>query len=94
MADAGGLLRSQCELLVAPLDLEAGRRALEEAKQRTLWQMLTDSAHAGPDHKALVGGDDAGNVTRVTYRELVERAKGLSAGLASIGVRRGDRVVL
>lgn len=94
MADVDTLVKTNCELLVKPLDLEAGRKALAEAKSRTLWQMLTDSARAYPDHPALVGGDDSGRISRITYSELVERAKGLSVGLASIGVRRGDRVVL
>lgn len=94
VANANGLMRKECELLVEPLDLEAGRKALEEARQRTLWEMLTDSARAKPDHSALVGGDDAGNISRVTYRELVDRATSLSAGLAKMGVQRGDRVVL
>jgi fatty-acyl-CoA synthase len=94
MSDADSLVRKHCELLVRPLDLEAGRKALEEAKSRTLWQMLTDSARAHPDHRALVGGDDAGRISRISYRELVARATGLSAGLVQIGVRRGDRVLL
>jgi fatty-acyl-CoA synthase len=94
VGDVETLVRSSCELLVEPLDLEAGRKALEEAKHRTLWQMLTDSARAYPDHPALVGGDDSGKISRITYSELVARATGLSIGLAGIGVRRGDRVVL
>jgi fatty-acyl-CoA synthase len=94
VADVANLTRSQCELLIEPLDLEAGRKALAEARNRTLWQMLTGSARAKPDHPALVGGDDSGRISRLTYKELVERATALSAGLARIGVRRGDRVVL
>jgi fatty-acyl-CoA synthase len=86
--------KQSCELLIEPLDPEAGRRALAEARSRTMWQMLTDSARIDPDHPALVGGDDNGAISRISYRELVERARNLSAGLAGIGVRRGDRVVL
>ena len=82
---AESLKRKECELLVEPLPLEEGRRLLEAAKQRTLWQTLTRSAARKPDHAALVAGDDAGNVTRLTYRELVERATSLSAGLAGGG---------
>lgn len=93
MPNAAPLKRQNCTLLVEPLDLVAGRKALEDAKQRTLWQMLTDSAARDPDHLALVGGDDSGNVSRITYGELVARATALSAGLAGIGVRRGDRVI-
>ena len=94
MADVANLMRSKCELLIEPLDLEAGRKALAEARNRTLWQMLTDSARARPDHKALVGGDDNGKISSVTYSELVARSTALSIGLTRIGVRRGDRVVL
>jgi fatty-acyl-CoA synthase len=94
VANADGLKRKECELLVEPLDLDAGRKALEAAKQRTLWQMLTDSARAKPDHAALVGGDDSGKISRITYGELVDRATRLSIGLTKIGVKRGDRVVL
>ncbi len=94
MADMANLTRAKCELLIEPLDLEAGRKALAEARNRTLWQMLTDSARARPDHKALVGGDDDGRISSVTYSELVARATALSIGLTRIGVRRGDRVVL
>ncbi len=93
-ADIDSLVRKHCELLVRPLDLEAGRKALEQATSRTLWQMLMDSARAYPDHLALVGGDDAGKISRITYRDLVTRATGLSAGLVRIGVRRGDRMLL
>jgi fatty-acyl-CoA synthase len=94
VADARNLRRKQCELLVEPLDLEQGREALEQARQRTLWQMLLDSARPRPDHAALVGGNDAGTISRITYQELVDRATRLSVGLAKIGVKRGDRVVL
>lgn len=94
MLNADGLKRPECELLVAPLPLDEGRKLLETAKQRTLWQMLTDSAAGKPHHPALVAGDDAGKITRLSYSELVARATALSVGLAKIGVRRGDRVVL
>lgn len=86
--------KQSCELLIEPLDPEAGRQALAEARSRTMWQMLTSSARIDPDHPALVGGDDNGAIARISYGDLVERARNLSAGLAGIGVRRGDRVVL
>ena len=88
------MVQQTCELLIEPLDLEAGRKALAQARSRTMWQMLIDSARADPEHTALVGGDDEGKISRITYGELVDRARNLSAGLASIDVRRGDRVVL
>ena len=43
---------------------------------------------------ALVGANDAGEVGRLTYRQLTDRIRDLSTGLALTGVRRGDRVVL
>jgi fatty-acyl-CoA synthase len=76
------------------LEGEAGRRALAEARSRTVWQALGDSARAHPDHPFLVGANDAGAISRATFADILRRATGLSAGLASIGVRRGDRVAV
>lgn len=71
-----------------------GGKQLTECRSRTTWRSLLDSAAQFPDRDALVGADDAGRISRLTYHQLVTRARNLSAGLASIGVRRGDRVVL
>ena len=73
---------------------EAGKRALTEARSRTIWQALSDAAALDPARVALVAADDAGVVQRLTYAALLTRVRNLSAGLASIGVQRGDRVVL
>lgn len=73
---------------------EESKRALAEAKSRTLWQALSDAAAFDPERTALVAADDNGVVQRLTYAELLERIRAFSAGLASIGVERGDRVVL
>jgi fatty-acyl-CoA synthase len=73
---------------------EAGKRALAEARSRTVWQAISDAAALNPDRDALVAADDAGLVQRLTYGQLLTRVRNLSAGLASIGVKRGDRVVL
>ncbi|GLK44828.1 AMP-binding protein [Novosphingobium resinovorum] len=70
------------------------REALEAARSRTMWQVLSDAAARDPDRDALVAADDAGAVTRLTYAQLLDRVRDLSAGLASIGVTRGDRIVL
>jgi fatty-acyl-CoA synthase len=59
-----------------------------------MWQVLTGAARHHPERDALVAADDAGAIQRLTYRVLHERVRNLSAGLATIGVRRGDRVVL
>ncbi|MFD2137291.1 AMP-binding protein [Novosphingobium resinovorum] len=55
---------------------------------------MSDAAARDPDRDALVAADDAGAVTRLTYAQLLDRVRDLSAGLASIGVTRGDRIVL
>lgn len=73
---------------------EAGKRALAEARARTLWQALSDAAAFDPARTALVAADDHGVVQRLSYAELLQRVRAFSAGLASIGVERGDRVVL
>lgn len=73
---------------------EAGRRALADACSRTLWQAITDAAALDPERDALVAADDAGHIQRLSYGELVTRVRRFSAGLAGIGVKRGDRVVL
>lgn len=72
----------------------AARAALAKARSRTLWQVISDAAALDPDHVALVAADDAGQVQRLSYADLLTRVRHLSAGLASIGVKRGDRVVL
>jgi fatty-acyl-CoA synthase len=73
---------------------EEGIAQLAEARSRTMWQAISDCARRFPDKVALVGADDAGNVGSLTYTQLVARVRALSASLASIGVKRGDRTVL
>jgi fatty-acyl-CoA synthase len=67
---------------------------LAQLRSRTIWQTLLGIAKRTPQRHALVAANDAGEVQRVTYERLLERVRDVSAGLASIGVRRGDRLVL
>jgi fatty-acyl-CoA synthase len=67
---------------------------LARLRSQTIWQMLSRVAQREPQRDALVGANDSGEVQRLSYGRLCERVHNLSAGLASIGVRRGDRVVL
>lgn len=67
---------------------------LEAARSRTMCQALCDAAALNPARDALVGADDHGHVSRLTYGELTDRVRRFSAGLVSIGVERGDRLVL
>ena len=73
---------------------DAGKRLLAQARSRTMWQALSDAAALDPDHVALVAADDAGVIQRLSYGQLLTRVRRFSAGLASIGVQRGDRVAL
>lgn len=73
---------------------EEDKATLAQARSRTLWQTLSDAAAFNPNRDALVAADDEGVVTRLTYGQMLERVRNMSAGLASIGVQRGDRVVL
>lgn len=55
----------------------------------TLGELLTGTAARRPDHEALVVDDE-----RLTYAELLDRARTVARGLAALGVGRGDHVGL
>ena len=46
------------------------------------------------DKDAIIFEADDGKITRVTYRELHQRVCRLANGLKSLGVKKGDRVVI
>ena len=71
-----------------------GASKLAELRSRSAWQTLRAAAARNPHRHALVAANDAGALQRITYECLVERVRDVAAGLASIGVRRGDRLVL
>jgi acetyl-CoA synthetase len=48
----------------------------------------------GLEQPAILAEDEQGVCTSVSYRELSSRTKALAAGLASIGIKKGDRVGL
>src|SRR5579859_7577806 len=52
----------------------------------TLGRILDQSADRFGDATALIYGD-----TRWTYRDLLSRVNRMAGGLASLGVRRGER---
>lgn len=54
-----------------------------------LWTTIFNAASRNPDQLALVCGDRS-----VTYRELIQEATRLGAGLRERGIRRGDVVVI
>ena len=68
--------------------------SLDELRSRTIWRSFSAIADRHADKDAFVAASDDGVVQRSTYRQLAERARNLAAGLAGIGVRRGDHVAL
>ncbi len=55
----------------------------------TVYELFRSRAKRDPDAVAIECGE-----TRVTYRELDARVRRLAGGLASRGVRRGDRIAI
>ncbi|GAA4232119.1 (2,3-dihydroxybenzoyl)adenylate synthase [Actinomadura meridiana] len=72
-----------------PADVAARHRAAGHWRGETFGALLTRLAAEQADRVAVVSGS-----VRRTYRELDERASGLAAGLAALGVRPRDRVVV
>jgi cyclohexanecarboxylate-CoA ligase len=54
----------------------------------TIWQLIEQKASEIPDRTILIAEDDS----RITYRELRDRAERLAAGLAGLGVGSETRV--
>ena len=63
--------------------------SLQPYPRTTLVDLLRSAASERPDHPALLFKG-----ARMTYRELDEKTDALAAALATIGVRKGDRVAL
>ncbi len=55
----------------------------------TLGQVYERGAQEVPDKTAVVCGQE-----RLTYRALNDRVDALAAGLAELGIRKGDRVAV
>jgi fatty-acyl-CoA synthase len=60
----------------------------------TLWQRIALVARDRAEKDALVCVDDDGVERRLTYAELLNDARDLSASFTTIGMRRGDRLAL
>jgi long-chain acyl-CoA synthetase len=65
--------------------------SLEPYPERPVWSLLEDSAERYPDAPA-VAFPIAPLARRLTYRQLKEKAERFAGALASLGIRRGDRV--
>ncbi|WP_455900686.1 (2,3-dihydroxybenzoyl)adenylate synthase [Rhodococcus gordoniae] len=60
----------------------------------TFGEFLPARAARFAGHTAVVGHDTTGSWRRITYRELDDISARIASGLADLGVRTGDRVVL
>lgn len=61
---------------------------------RNLWDLLTESAARYSGNTALVCEDKAGDVVEFSYQQLLHEVRRTAGGFASLGVRKGDSVVL
>ncbi|WAV90927.1 acetate--CoA ligase [Oxalobacter aliiformigenes] len=67
----------------------------EDGELNVSWNCLDKNLDNGNAEKdAIIFEADDGTVTKVTYRELHRRVCKLANGLKSLGVRKGDRVVI
>jgi long-chain acyl-CoA synthetase len=67
--------------------------SLEPYPERPVWWLLEESARKHPDSLAVVF-PVAPMARRLTYRQLKEEAEQFARALASMGVKKGDRVGL
>ncbi|MBI1889506.1 MAG: acetate--CoA ligase [Burkholderiales bacterium] len=51
-------------------------------------------ANGNADKVAIIFESDGGDVTRVTYRQLYEKVCQFANGLKSLGIKKGDRVII
>ena len=72
-----------------PDDVAADYRRRGYWEDRTLWDVLHESAQSRPDKTAIVDGEH-----RLTYRDLFERAEAAAVGLRALGLREDDRLLV
>jgi acetyl-CoA synthetase len=67
----------------------------EDGTLNVSYNCLDRNVEAGKGDKvAIIFEADDGKVTRVTYKQLLERTCQLANGLRSLGIKKGDRVVI
>src|SRR5512142_2216192 len=66
----------------------------EDGKLNVSYNCLDRHLETSGDKTALIFEADDGKVTRVSYRELHGRVGQFANGLKSLGVKKGDRVVI
>ncbi len=66
-----------------------------DGKLNVSWNCLDKNVEAGlGDKVAIIFEADQGEVTKVTYKELLARTAKFANALKSLGVKKGDRVVI
>ena len=67
----------------------------EDGTLNVSYNCLDRNVEAGKgDKTAIIFEADDGKVTRVTYQQLLERTCQMANGLKSLGIKKGDRVVI
>ena len=67
----------------------------EDGTLNVSYNCLDRNVDAGKGDKvAIIFEADDGKVTRVTYAQLLERTCRMANGLKSVGIKKGDRVVI
>src|SRR3712207_2722543 len=61
---------------------------------RTMRDLVLEQAALHPDKPCLVHEDPSGNIRQLTYGEFLESVQRTAAGFASIGISKGDSVVV
>ncbi len=70
------------------------RRTNPAWTRRTVWSVLERQARERPSQTFLLAEESTGRLTELSYAAFLDRGRMLSAGLAQIGVRPGDRLAL
>jgi len=65
-----------------------------DGKLNASYNCLDRHLDTQPNKTAVIFEADDGQVTRVTYRELYERVCAMANGLKSLGIKKGDRVII
>ncbi len=67
----------------------------EDGQLNVSYNCLDRNLHNGnADKTAIIFEADGGEITRLTYRELHQKVCKLANGLKSLGIKKGDRVVI
>jgi long-chain acyl-CoA synthetase len=82
---------SQSEIPPMRLEARFGDRVVPAFRDRpaSLWAMIADACARNADGEALIAGD-----VRLSWRQAVDQATRLAAGLRKLGLQRGDRVAI